>query len=261
MLAYSIYTFPDGYSKVDELATALEALKWGSDLLVAATPNAQNFVAVVGNDTQDFDTYAPPELCKCAQQCKIAEPELGLHPSWCALVCSYLAFMPELSGRQWRQRVCRLPACTCMPGQPGEHSACMRQNLTARGAWCKHPSLWPLQGCLLPWCIMVKPHSRAALACCTCQHHALPTQMLSDTRVPAPVDTEVNPGPRPSVYINQANPGKCPIVMCVADGCHCAPSSGSHQVKPPLAACTFSCEQTGHIRPVIPSWPKRRVTG
>ena len=85
VLAYSIYTFPDGYSKVNELATALEALKWGSDLLVAATPNAQNFVAVVGNDTQDFDTYAPPELCKCAQLRKKAGPDLGLRPSWLAM--------------------------------------------------------------------------------------------------------------------------------------------------------------------------------
>lgn len=108
-------------------------------------------------------------------------------------------------------------------------------------------------------------YGEAAQQSCTGLLH-LPTPRpahadVSDTRVPAPVDTEVNPGPRPSVYINQANPGKCPIVMCVADGCHCAPSSGSHQVKPPLAACTFSCEQTGHIRPVILSWPKRRVTG
>ena len=87
VLAYSIYTFPNGYSKVGELATALEALKWGSDLLVAATPNAQNFVAVVGNDTQDFDTYAPPELCKCAQLSKKARCELGLCPTWYALRC------------------------------------------------------------------------------------------------------------------------------------------------------------------------------
>ena len=112
VLAYSIHTFPDGYSKVDELATALEALKWGSDLLVAATPNAQNFVAVVGNDTQDFDTYAPPELCECARLCTQRGPGLGLCPTWFALGYFCVSFMPVLRGRQEHHRVCRLPACT-----------------------------------------------------------------------------------------------------------------------------------------------------
>ena len=67
---------------------------------------------------------------------------------------------------------------------------------------CYHVALW--------WIHTAKLHRPAAPANTTpCPRRCFLTHVCL-----LPVDTEVNPGPRPSVYINQATPGKCPMVTC-----------------------------------------------
>ncbi|KAK9828596.1 hypothetical protein WJX72_000945 [[Myrmecia] bisecta] len=61
MLAWGLKAFKAGHDNVQETATAQEAIKWGADFLIASYPKPNTFVAVIGNDTLDFDYYGPPE--------------------------------------------------------------------------------------------------------------------------------------------------------------------------------------------------------
>ena len=59
MLGWSIDQFAGGFNKAGDLDNALSALRWGADYLVAANSAPNRFVAVVGNDTLDFNYYGP----------------------------------------------------------------------------------------------------------------------------------------------------------------------------------------------------------
>ncbi|KAK9819681.1 hypothetical protein WJX72_001055 [[Myrmecia] bisecta] len=62
VMGWGLLAFHDGYAKANETTIAREALKWGANYLVNAyNASANRFAAVVGNDTEDFDYYGPPE--------------------------------------------------------------------------------------------------------------------------------------------------------------------------------------------------------
>mmetsp|Transcript_6836 Transcript_6836/g.19716 ORF Transcript_6836/g.19716 Transcript_6836/m.19716 type:complete len:804 (+) Transcript_6836:5446-7857(+) len=61
MQAWAVDQFPGGYEKADDLTNALDAIKWGADYLVNAHSAPNQFVAVVGNSTLDFNYYGPVE--------------------------------------------------------------------------------------------------------------------------------------------------------------------------------------------------------
>jgi hypothetical protein len=60
-LAMGVIAFQKGYSNIGELNTSLDAIRWGSDYLISSYTAPSQFVAVVGNNTVDFDYYGPPE--------------------------------------------------------------------------------------------------------------------------------------------------------------------------------------------------------
>lgn len=57
MQAWSVNQFSAGFAKADNLENALDAIKWGADYLVNAHSAPNQFVAVVGNSTLDFNYY------------------------------------------------------------------------------------------------------------------------------------------------------------------------------------------------------------
>ena len=61
-LAWGAASFAAGYAKANETAEVNDAIKWGADYLVSAwNPKLSTFVAVVGNNTLDFNYYGPLE--------------------------------------------------------------------------------------------------------------------------------------------------------------------------------------------------------
>lgn len=62
MQAWAVDQFPGGYEKADDLTNALDAIKWGADYLVNAHSAPNQFVAVVGNSTLDFNYYGVHEV-------------------------------------------------------------------------------------------------------------------------------------------------------------------------------------------------------
>ncbi|KAK9848230.1 hypothetical protein WJX84_000284 [Apatococcus fuscideae] len=50
-----------GYWEAGEMGELLEAIKWGTDFIMASMPTANQYVALYGNATADFLYYGPPE--------------------------------------------------------------------------------------------------------------------------------------------------------------------------------------------------------
>ncbi len=57
MQAWAVDQFAAGYTKAKDLTNALDAVKWGADYLVSAHSAPNQFVAVVGNSTLDFNYF------------------------------------------------------------------------------------------------------------------------------------------------------------------------------------------------------------
>ncbi len=47
-----------------EMGELLEAIKWGTDFIMASMPNPNQYVVLYGNVTADFLYYGPPEVCR-----------------------------------------------------------------------------------------------------------------------------------------------------------------------------------------------------
>lgn len=61
-LAWGAYTFPTGYDRTENTQHVKDLIKHGADFLVKSWNNdAQAFVAVLGNNSQDFNYYGPVE--------------------------------------------------------------------------------------------------------------------------------------------------------------------------------------------------------
>lgn len=61
-LAWGAASFADGYQRTNNTAHVRDLIKWGADFLVASwNSQAQAFVAVLGNNTLDFNYYGPVE--------------------------------------------------------------------------------------------------------------------------------------------------------------------------------------------------------
>jgi hypothetical protein len=61
VLADGVLQFPTGFKKSGDLQNAIDAIEWGADYLMAAHSKPDRFVAVLGNDTLDFDYYGSVE--------------------------------------------------------------------------------------------------------------------------------------------------------------------------------------------------------
>jgi len=61
LLADSVLSFKSGYAKAGDLQNALDNIEWGADYLLAAHSQPNRFVAVLGNDTLDFNYYGSVE--------------------------------------------------------------------------------------------------------------------------------------------------------------------------------------------------------
>ena len=62
MQAWAVDQFGGGYTKAKDLTNALDAIRWGADYLVSAHSAPNQFVAVVGNSTLDFNYYGARRL-------------------------------------------------------------------------------------------------------------------------------------------------------------------------------------------------------
>ncbi|KAK9789217.1 hypothetical protein WJX73_008956 [Symbiochloris irregularis] len=61
-LAWAMQAYPSGFEKANLQQESETLLKWGADYLVSAwNPTTQSFVAVVGDNTTDFNYYGPVE--------------------------------------------------------------------------------------------------------------------------------------------------------------------------------------------------------
>ena len=61
-LAWGAISFADGYKRTNTSDHVNDLIKWGADYLVASWNNQQQaFVAVLGNNSQDFNYYGPLE--------------------------------------------------------------------------------------------------------------------------------------------------------------------------------------------------------
>ena len=61
-LAWGATAFAAGYQRTNTTGQVNDLIKWGADFLVAAwNSSAQGFVAVMGNNSQDFNYYGPVE--------------------------------------------------------------------------------------------------------------------------------------------------------------------------------------------------------
>ena len=61
-LAWGAYAFPTGYTRTQNTAHVNDLIKHGADYLVSSWNNkAQAFVAVLGNNSIDFNYYGPVE--------------------------------------------------------------------------------------------------------------------------------------------------------------------------------------------------------
>ena len=61
-LAWGAASFADGYQRTNTTAHVKDLIKWGADFLVASWNNqAQAYVAVLGNNSLDFNYYGPVE--------------------------------------------------------------------------------------------------------------------------------------------------------------------------------------------------------
>lgn len=61
-LAWGAASFADGYQRTNNTAHVKDLIKWGADFLVASWNNqAQAYVAVLGNNSLDFNYYGPVE--------------------------------------------------------------------------------------------------------------------------------------------------------------------------------------------------------
>ena len=47
-----------------EMGELLEAIKWGTDFIMASMPNPNQYVVLYGNVTAEFLYYGPPEVCR-----------------------------------------------------------------------------------------------------------------------------------------------------------------------------------------------------
>lgn len=45
-----------------EMGELLEAIRWGTDFIMASMPNPTHYVALYGNATEDFSYFGPPEV-------------------------------------------------------------------------------------------------------------------------------------------------------------------------------------------------------
>lgn len=61
MQAWSVDQFSAGYVKAGDLQNAIDGIVWGADYLVNAHSAPNQFVAVLGNSTLDFNYYGPVE--------------------------------------------------------------------------------------------------------------------------------------------------------------------------------------------------------
>lgn len=61
LLSDSVLTFSEGFRKAGDLTNAIDAIEWGVDYLLKAHSKSDRFVAVLGNDTLDFDYYGSVE--------------------------------------------------------------------------------------------------------------------------------------------------------------------------------------------------------
>lgn len=61
-LAWGVTSFADGYQRTNNTAHVKDLIKWGADFLVASwNSQAQAYVAVLGNNSLDFNYYGPVE--------------------------------------------------------------------------------------------------------------------------------------------------------------------------------------------------------
>lgn len=52
------------------MGEVLEAIRWGTDFIMASMPNPNQYVALYGNATADFLYYGPPEV-RLTPICKV----------------------------------------------------------------------------------------------------------------------------------------------------------------------------------------------
>lgn len=61
-LAWGLYSFASGYDRTQNTAHVKDLIKHGADFLVSSwNSGAQAFVAVLGNNSLDFNYYGPVE--------------------------------------------------------------------------------------------------------------------------------------------------------------------------------------------------------
>ena len=60
-LAWNVIEFKDAFKSVNEFEEAMDAIKWGTDYLIAAHPSKFLFYGQLGDSKIDFRYFGPPE--------------------------------------------------------------------------------------------------------------------------------------------------------------------------------------------------------